>query len=58
MTGTVSKKAEEKGKKSIKINTLIPAKITQEYGIEVKTFDETIDLMNEIQNGILYGGDL
>lgn len=58
MTGTVSKKAEEKGKKSRKINTLIPARITQEYGIEVKTFDETIDLMNEIQSNILYGGDL
>lgn len=58
MTGAISKKSEEKGKKTRKINTLIPAKITQEYGIEVKTFDETIDLMNEIQSNILYGGDL
>lgn len=34
------------------------AKITQEYGIEVSTFDESIDEMNSIQNEILFGEEL
>ncbi|MCW8176608.1 ATP-binding protein [Verminephrobacter aporrectodeae subsp. tuberculatae] len=41
-----------------KINTLKPAKIYPDRGIEVTTFDTTIDTMNTIQNEILYGGEL
>ena len=37
-------------------NTLTPAKIDPRYGIEVETFDDTIDTMNNIQEEILYGG--
>ncbi|MCW8200317.1 ATP-binding protein [Verminephrobacter aporrectodeae subsp. tuberculatae] len=41
-----------------KINTLKPAKIYPDRGIEVTTFDTTIDEMNTIQDEILYGGEL
>lgn len=34
--------------------TLTPAKITQELGIEVTSFDKTIDTMNRIQDAILW----
>jgi hypothetical protein len=40
------------------INALIPAKIDPGYGIEVTTFDDTIETMNRIQSDILYGGEL
>lgn len=35
--------------------TLIPAKITEESGIELTTFDDTIDDMNRIQDEIVWG---
>jgi predicted ATPase len=58
MTGTESKPASVKGKHAKKINTLKPAKIYPDRGIEVTTFDTTIEEMNAIQSEILYGGDL
>jgi predicted ATPase len=54
MTGEGKKAAVGKGNRA-KINTLIPAKITSDVGIEVGTFDDTIELMNAIQSDILYG---
>ena len=40
-----------------KCHTLVPAKIDlEEGGIEVSTFDETIDEMNRIQEAIIWGG--
>lgn len=38
--------------------TLIPAAIYPDRGIEVGTFDDTIEIMNTIQSEILYGGEL
>jgi len=59
ITGTKLKKPSEgEGKRSIRINTLNPAKISPDCGIEVSTFDETIDIMNTIQNELLYGSEL
>lgn len=37
--------------------TLVPAKIDPEFGIEARSFDETIDKMNEIQDAIVWGDD-
>ncbi|MCL5123677.1 MAG: ATP-binding protein [Deltaproteobacteria bacterium] len=36
--------------------TLVPAKIDQELGIEARTFDTTIDEMNKIQEAIIFSG--
>lgn len=58
MTGTKLKAASEKRKRATRINTLLPAKIYPDRGIEVSTFDDTIDTMNDIQSEILYGGEL
>jgi hypothetical protein len=44
--------------RSIKIRTLRLANIHADRGIEVKTFDDTIETMNTIQSEILYGGEL
>ncbi len=41
-----------------KVRTLIPAKIYPDQGIEVGTFDDTIETMNTIQNEIMYGGEI
>lgn len=57
MTGVKSKPASGDVRAS-KINTLIPAVITADYGIEVTTFDTTIEEINAIQENILYGGDV
>jgi len=46
-----------KGKRA-KINMLKRAEIYPDRGIEVSTFDTTIEEMNEIQSEILYGGEL
>ena len=56
-TGVITKPASGETK-STKINTLIPAKIQVDVGIEVITFDTTIEDMNAIQSDILYGGEL
>jgi hypothetical protein len=57
MTCTASKAATGGGKRS-KIRTLKPANIYPDRGIEVETFDDTIEIMNAIQSEILYGGEL
>lgn len=57
MTGTTSKVLPG-AKRSSKIKTLKLAKIYPDRGIEVETFDDTIEIMNAIQSEILYGGEL
>ena len=37
-----------------KYNTFVPAPIN-EYGIEIESFDDTINLMNEIQDELIFG---
>ena len=37
--------------------TLVPARIDPELGIEARSFDNTINKMNEIQDAIVWGGD-
>jgi AAA ATPase domain len=57
MTGMELKAGSGKGKRS-KINTIKPATIHPDRGIEVSTFDTTIEEMNDLQSEILYGGEL
>ena len=38
-------------------HTLSRARINEEYGIEARSFDDTINEMNEIQDAILWGDD-
>ena len=45
----------EGNSKRTKCHTLIPAKITQENGIELESFDNTIEDMNRIQEEIIWG---
>lgn len=58
MTASKLKSSGVKGKRAARINTLEPAEIHRDRGIEVSTFDDTIDIMNTIQNDLLYGGSL
>lgn len=58
MTGTELRAAQQPGKRSTRINVLKQANIYPDRGIEVSTFDDTIELMNDIQSKILYGGEL
>ena len=37
--------------------TLVPANVEPELGIEARSFDETIDQMNEIHDAIVWGDD-
>nr|ART40248.1 K387 [uncultured bacterium] len=55
MTCSVTEKRE--GKRA-KLNSLREAKIHPDQGIEVETFDTTIETMNTIQTEILFGGEL
>ncbi len=57
MTCSTPEKIAGKGRKA-KINGLREAHINAEQGIEVETFDTTIETMNSIQSEILFGGDL
>ena len=57
MTGVATKPAAGAGRRS-KIRKLKLAKIYPDRGIEVETFDDTIETMNAIQSEILYGGEL
>lgn len=57
MTGVSTKPANGAGRRT-KIKTLKLATIHEDRGIEVETFDDTIDIMNTIQSEILYGGAL
>ncbi|PJG36276.1 hypothetical protein CGZ54_29350 [Enterobacter hormaechei] len=48
------------GKKKISrrtINTLEKAKITKEFGIELPTFDNSIEEMADIQSDLFFGGE-
>ncbi|MDQ2105125.1 AAA family ATPase [Azospirillum isscasi] len=56
MTCVTTKPATGIGRRS-KIRTLKLAKIYCDRGIEVETFDDTIETMNTIQGKILYGGE-
>lgn len=57
MTGIATKPATGAGRRG-KIRTLKLATIFPDRGIEVSTFDDTIEVMNAIQSEILYGGEL
>ncbi len=46
---------EEGQKKRRRAHTLVPAKIHPKFGIEVPSFDKTIDAMNKIQRDIVWG---
>jgi AAA ATPase domain len=47
-----------KGKsRKTKCQTLIPADIDSEFGIEARSFDATIEIMNRIQEAIVWGKD-
>ena len=46
---------EEGQKKRRRAHTLVPAKIHPKFGIEVPSFDKTIDEMNKIQDEIVWG---
>jgi ABC-type sugar transport system ATPase subunit len=45
----------EGNSKRTKIHTLIPASVTKENGIELGSFDKTIEEMNRIQDEIVWG---
>ena len=49
-------KLNNKSKQS-RPQTLVPARIDPELGIEARSFDKTINKMNEIQEAIVWGGD-
>lgn len=57
MTSVASRVSTGAGRRA-KIRTLKPALIQPDRGIEVETFDQTIEIMNAIQNELLYGGEL
>lgn len=57
MTGMATRPTAGAGRRG-KIRTLKLATIYPDRGIEVETFDDTIEIMNTIQGEILYGGDL
>ena len=46
---------EEGQKRRKRGHTLVPANIDPEFGIEVDSFDKTIDAMNKIQRDIVWG---
>lgn len=48
---------EEGQKKRRRGHTLVPSKIHPELGIEVRSFDQTIDDMNRIQDEIVWGAE-
>lgn len=45
------------GKKKTRCQTLTPADIDPEMGIEARSFDETIEAMNRVQERIVWGGE-
>jgi len=44
-------------KRKTRCHTLVPADIDKKSGIEVRSFDKTIEDMNRIQEEIIWGGD-
>ena len=57
MTDTALRAAPDGGRRS-RFKTLTPADISPDRGIEVATFDDTIEVMNAIQSEILFGEPL
>lgn len=57
MTDTALRAGPQGGRRS-RIRTLTPASISPDRGIEVATFDETIEVMNAIQSEIIFGEPL
>ena len=57
MTDTALRAAPDGGRRS-RFKTLTPAGISPDRGIEVATFDDTIEVMNAIQSEILFGEPL
>lgn len=55
MTALATKPASGAGRRA---RTLKAATIEPDRGIEVETFDDTIEIMNTIQSELLYGGEL
>jgi ABC-type multidrug transport system ATPase subunit len=45
------------GQRKIRCQTLTPADINPEFGIEARSFDTTIETMNRIQEEIVWGAD-
>lgn len=56
ITCSEDRKIEGRGKR-VRTHTLRKATIHAGQGIEVETFDKTIELMNEIQSELLFGGE-
>ena len=48
----------ENNKRRTRCHTLVPAEIIQERGIEALSFDKTINEMNEVEEAILWGGEI
>ena len=44
----------EQNTRKVKIPNLVPAKYDEFYGIEVESFDKTIDEMNKLQKSIMF----
>lgn len=57
MTCPITEKRDGGGRPA-KLNSLKQAKIHADQGIEVETFDTTIDTMNEMQSELIFGGEL
>ena len=47
----------EGGQRRVRGQTLIPAEIDPDYGVEAHSFDTTIEPMNRIQEEIVWGGE-
>jgi hypothetical protein len=47
----------DSGLRKTKCQTLVPADIDPKDGIEVRSFDKSINAMNRIQDEIIWGGD-
>jgi hypothetical protein len=45
------------GQRKTRCQTLTPADIDSELGIEARSFDKTIEDMNRIQEEIIWGGE-
>ena len=43
--------------RGVEFQTLVPAPVDPQMGIEARSFDETINKMNEIQEAIVWSGD-
>lgn len=48
----------ENNKRRTRCHTLVPARVTQERGIEALSFDKTINEMNDVEEAILWGGEI